>query len=45
MATRPLHQHDIPQTEPGEKPVEPDQGPVEPMVPDANEDQPADPMP
>ncbi len=46
MATRPLHQHDIPLTKPGEKPVEPDKGPIEPLVPEnPDADPPADPMP
>ena len=46
MATRPLHQHDIPLTDPGEMPVEPDQGPIAPLVPEnPDADLPADPMP
>ncbi len=44
MATRPLHQHDIPLTEPGDQPVEPDKGPLEPLTPEDPEE-PADPTP
>ena len=45
MATRPLHQHDIPQTPPGEMPVDPDKGPIEPLTPEDPDAEPVDPMP
>lgn len=45
MVTRPLHQHDIPQTPPAEMPVEPDKGPIEPLIPEDPDAEPVDPMP
>lgn len=46
MATRPPHQHDIPEDEPGEMPVEPDQGPTPPVIPeDPEHDRVVDPTP
>lgn len=46
MATHPLHHHDTPDEGPAEMPVEPDQGPTPPTIPeDPEHDRIVDPMP